>query len=113
MNLEDLSGTDILEITTPIMDNLMKASTRIDYKAHVRDFSDRMKKVVSKEHLKRCVSNIRQRKDFLLSVNWSPCSGGLSRQPSCGNSALPKPRASLWRNWYWCIKMVDISTIMP
>jgi hypothetical protein len=50
MNFEDLSDTDLLEIATPIMDNLMEASTRIDYESHVRDCSDRMKKVVTKEH---------------------------------------------------------------
>lgn len=50
MNFEDLSDTDLFEIATPIMDNLMEASTRIDYEAHVRDCSDRMKKVVTKEY---------------------------------------------------------------
>ena len=51
MNFETLSDKEILNIATPIMDNLMDASTRIDHEAHVRDFTDRMKGIVTKEYL--------------------------------------------------------------
>jgi 2C-methyl-D-erythritol 2,4-cyclodiphosphate synthase len=65
MNFEEMSDQDILEIATPIMDNLMGASTRIDYKSHVRDFSDRMKTIVTKEYLKKSMSAVSRRKRLL------------------------------------------------
>lgn len=64
MNFEDMSDQDILEIANPIMDNLMEASTRIDYEAHVRDFSDRMKKIVTKEHLQKVCQQYQGEKGF-------------------------------------------------
>ncbi|MBS0149588.1 MAG: hypothetical protein JSR31_01525 [Nitrospira sp.] len=64
MNFEDMSDQDILEIATPIMDHLMEASTRIDYEAHVRDFSDRMKNVVTKEHLRKVCQHYQAEKGF-------------------------------------------------
>lgn len=51
MPLEDKSDAEILNIVNPIMDNLMDASTRIDHARHTRDFSDRIKAIVTKEHL--------------------------------------------------------------
>ncbi len=53
MNFETMSDKEILDIATPIMDNLMAASTRIDYEAHVRGFTDRMKGIVTKEYLQK------------------------------------------------------------
>ena len=53
MYIETKSDTEILEIANPIMDNLMEASTQIDHERHVRDFSDRIKSIVTKEHLER------------------------------------------------------------
>ena len=53
MNFEDMSDQHILNIATPIMDNLMDASTRIDQEAHVQDISDRMKRIVTKEYLQQ------------------------------------------------------------
>ena len=47
--LSDMSDSEILAIANPIMDNLMEASTRIDYENHIRDFTDRAKSVLSKE----------------------------------------------------------------
>ena len=49
IRLFDMSDSDILAIANPIMDQLMEASTRIDYDNHVRDFTDRAKSVLSKE----------------------------------------------------------------
>ena len=51
MDFTTLSDADILAIANPIMDNLMEASTRIDHAAHVRDFTDRIKAIVTSEHL--------------------------------------------------------------
>jgi len=64
MNFEEMSEKEILDIATPIMDNLMDASTRIDYEAHVRDFSDRMKRIVTKEYLRKICQQYQAEKGF-------------------------------------------------
>jgi hypothetical protein len=51
MNFLEMSEKEILAIATPIMDNLMQASTDIDHAKHVQDFSDRAKAIVTKVHL--------------------------------------------------------------
>lgn len=49
MELAGQSDQEILSVANPIMDNLMDASTKIDYERHIRDFTDRLKSVLSKE----------------------------------------------------------------
>jgi hypothetical protein len=51
MNFEEFSDDQILDIANPIMDNLMSASTEIDHERHIRDFTDRMKSIVTEEYL--------------------------------------------------------------
>lgn len=51
MDFLKMSEKEILDIATPIMDNLMQASTDIDHPRHVQDFTDRAKAIVTKEHL--------------------------------------------------------------
>lgn len=51
MSLDSMSDEDILRVANPIMDNLMEASTVIDHERHIRDFSQRMKAIVTKDHL--------------------------------------------------------------
>ncbi len=53
MDLEKKSDAEILAIADPIMDNLMEASTAIDHARHVRDFTDRLKAIVTKDYLER------------------------------------------------------------
>ena len=53
MDLKHKSEAEILSIANPIMDNLMDASTAVDYERHVRDFTDRAKSVLSKERLQK------------------------------------------------------------
>lgn len=64
MNFETLSEPQILDIATPIMNNLMEASTKIDHENHVRDFTDRMKKIVSKEYLQAVCEQYQAEKGF-------------------------------------------------
>jgi hypothetical protein len=52
MDLSRGSDVEILSVADPIMDNLMAASTVIDYDRHVRDFTDRLKSRLSKKQLK-------------------------------------------------------------
>ena len=48
MNFEKMSEKEILDVANPIMDNLMDASTEIDHERHTRDFTERMKRIVTK-----------------------------------------------------------------
>lgn len=51
MDLAQKSDAEILAVANPLMDNLMDASTAIDYDRHVRDFTDRLKSRLSREQL--------------------------------------------------------------
>jgi 2C-methyl-D-erythritol 2,4-cyclodiphosphate synthase len=53
MELAKKSDAEILAIANPIMDNLMDASTVIDHDRHVANFTDRLKTIVTKEHLEK------------------------------------------------------------
>ncbi|MBX9894496.1 MAG: hypothetical protein K2Y09_04855 [Nitrosomonas sp.] len=50
MNFEQLSEQQILAIAAPIMDNLMEASTQRDHARHVRDFTGRLKAIVTPDY---------------------------------------------------------------
>ena len=51
MNWLEMSESEILAIANPIMDNLMQASTEVDHARHVKDFTDPLKSIVTKENL--------------------------------------------------------------
>ena len=51
MTLTDKSDMEILAIADPIIDNLMEGSTEINHEKHTRDFTDRMRRIVTKEYL--------------------------------------------------------------
>lgn len=53
MNWLEMTDKEIMDIASPIMDNLMDASTNIDHQQHVRDFSDKLKSIVTKENLEK------------------------------------------------------------
>ncbi|MBS0507177.1 MAG: hypothetical protein JSR53_07330 [Proteobacteria bacterium] len=64
MDLSQKSDADILSIANPIMDNLMDASTAIDYERHIQDFTDRLKSVLSKERLAWICQDYQSTKGF-------------------------------------------------
>ncbi len=66
MNFQAMSEQEILAIATPIMDNLMLASTEIDHPKHVKDFTERAKSIVTKEHLQRVCSVYQKEKGTWL-----------------------------------------------
>lgn len=66
MNFEEMSEEKILEIADRIMDNLMDASTRVDHEAHTRDFTERMKRIVTKDYLERVCHEYQNDKGFFL-----------------------------------------------
>jgi S-adenosylmethionine:diacylglycerol 3-amino-3-carboxypropyl transferase len=64
MDLSQKSDAEILAIANPIMDNLMDASTKIDYERHIRDFSGRLKSMLSRELLERICQDYQNSKGF-------------------------------------------------
>jgi hypothetical protein len=64
MNFEKISEKEILDIANPIMDNLMEASTDIDHERHTRDFTDRIRRIVTKGHLQKVCEDYQAEKGF-------------------------------------------------
>ena len=64
MDLSQKSDAEILSVANPIMDNLMDASTAIDYERHIRDFTGRLKSVLSKERLEWICRDYQSTKGF-------------------------------------------------
>lgn len=64
MNFETLTEAEILKIADPIMDNLMDASTEIDYERDVRDFTERLKSIVTREHLQTVCEKYQREKGY-------------------------------------------------
>jgi hypothetical protein len=64
MDLAQKSDEEILAVADPIMDNLMEASTAIDYERHIRDFTDRAKDVLSKSALDSICNEYQSTKGF-------------------------------------------------
>ena len=64
MELAKKSDAEILAIADPIMDNLMEASTAIDHARHVRDFTDRLKSIVTKDYLEKVCRQYRSENGF-------------------------------------------------
>jgi hypothetical protein len=65
VDLAQKSDEEILAVVVPMMDNLMEASTAIDHERHVRDFTERMKRIVTKEYLQRvCETYQREKGNF-------------------------------------------------
>lgn len=64
MDLAQKSDAEILAVATPIMDNLMDASTAIDYERHTRDFTDRAKSVLSRHSLQAICEQYQSTKGF-------------------------------------------------
>ena len=69
MNFEEMSEEKIIEIANSMMDNLMDASTSIDHERHVRDFTERLKSIVTKEHLNNVCKRYQKEKGFFAERN--------------------------------------------
>lgn len=64
MDLAQQSVEEILAVADPIMDNLMEASTAIDYEQHIRDFTERAKTALSKSALESICKEYQSTKGF-------------------------------------------------
>lgn len=54
VRFDQMTEQQLWNIANPIMDNLMDASTRIDHARHVRDFTERMKAIVTPDYF-QCI----------------------------------------------------------
>jgi hypothetical protein len=88
MTLENMSDDDILRVANPIMDNLMDASTVIDHERHIRDFSDRMKAIVTKDYLHKVCEKYQREKGYF------------SRREPVAVFRRPGAVAIVWKQWF-------------
>ena len=64
MQFDRMSDAEIFALANPIMDNLMEASTAIDHERHIRDFSVRMKSIVTKEYFQKVCETYQRDRGF-------------------------------------------------
>ena len=64
MKFDHMSDAEIFALANPIMDNLMEASTAIDHERHIRDFSDRMKNIVTKGYFQKVCENYQRERGY-------------------------------------------------
>lgn len=88
MELALQSDEDILKIATPIMDNLMAASTAIDHERHVRDFTARARAIVTREHLQQVCERYQREKGFF------------ARRKPVAIFRRPDSVVVVWKQWF-------------
>ena len=88
MSFEQMSDSEILNIANPIMDNLMDASTDIDHKRHIKDFTDRLKAIVTKEWLQKVCEQYQSEKGFF------------SQREPVAVFKRPNSAAIVWRQYF-------------
>lgn len=64
MDLVQKTDAEIMVVVDPIMDHLMDASTTIDYAAHIRDFTERLRSVLSEDAFKCICSEYQETRGF-------------------------------------------------
>ena len=88
MGIDDMSDEEVLAIANPIMDNLMDASTVIDHERHVRDFTERLKSIVTPEYLRKVCQEYQTREGFF------------ERREPVAVFKRPGAAAIVWRQWF-------------
>ncbi len=83
-----MSDEEILNIVNPIMDNLMGASTDIDHERHIRDFSARMKNIVTKAYFQKVCKQYQSEK------------GTFSKRAFVAVFKRPDAVAVVWKQWF-------------
>ena len=64
MKLLEKTDDEILKTLNPIMDNLMDASSEIDYEKFIVDFSQRMKNLTTEKSLNEICKDYQSKKGF-------------------------------------------------
>lgn len=88
MSLESMSDEEIFRVANPIMDNLMDASTVVDHERHIRDFSERMKAIVTKEYFQKVCEQYQREKGYFS-----------RREPVAGFKRRDSV-AIIWKQWF-------------
>ena len=57
MDFSKLSDKEILDIATPLMDNIMQGSSEGNYEKLSRDFTNRLKKIVTKDCFEKQIAD--------------------------------------------------------
>ena len=87
MELVNKSDEEILAIANPIMDNLMEGSTEINHEKHTRDFTEELKRIVTKEHLEEVCKSYQS--------EW----GYFSKREFVSIFRRPSSIAIVWKQW--------------
>ena len=87
IELAQQADEHILAIANPLMDNLMEGSREIDHARHVRDFTDRLKEIVTAERLEAMC------KDYQARI------GFFERRKVVGIFRRKNSVAVVWRQW--------------
>lgn len=64
MDMVRKSDAEIMAVVDPIMDHLMDASTAIDYAAHIRDFTERLRGMLSEDAFKCICAEYQKARGF-------------------------------------------------
>lgn len=88
MDLAQQSDEEILAVAIPIMDNLMDASTAIDYDRHTRDFTERAKGVLSRDALQSICEQYQSTRGFF------------ARREFVAVFRRPESVTIVWRQWF-------------
>lgn len=88
MNWLNMTDDEVMDIAKPIMDNLMQASTDIDHEKHVKDFSEHLKSIVTKENLQK------QCKEYQEEL------GFFSKRELVGIFKKANDVRVFWKQWY-------------
>jgi hypothetical protein len=87
MELANKSDEEILKIANPIMDNLMEGSTEIEHERHTRDFTDRLKSIVTKDYLEKVCKRYQ--------AEW----GYFTKREFVAVFRRPSSVAIVWKQW--------------
>lgn len=88
MDLAQKSDEEILAMADPVMDNLMEASTAIDYERHTRDFTARARRVLSRSALESICAEYQHTKGFF------------ARREFVAIFRRPDAVVVVWRQWF-------------
>ncbi len=87
MELAKKSDEEILAVANPIMDNLIQGSTEINHEKHIKDFTDRLKSIVTKDHLEKVCKHYQS--------EW----GYFSKREFVAVFRRPTSIAIVWKQW--------------
>lgn len=88
MTLAEKSDTEILAVADPIMDNLIEGSTAIDHDQHTRDFTERMKRIITKEYFETVCKAYQAERGYF------------ARRECVAVFRRPQSVAIVWKQWF-------------